>query len=100
MRRTTGPGGFTLVEVIVTLSLLEIMLLATMVTLHRAAAATARATLIERAVWEATAIAGRVDPAGSGEAPYIWGRVAWSSGLLTAEDSAGTVLLRLELPRP
>jgi len=86
--------------VLVALTLLEVVLLGAFTLLHRAAAEAARATLVERATWEATAMAGLVDPASEGEVPLPWGRLRWAGGLLSAEDSAGVVLVRLQLASP
>lgn len=83
--------GFTLLEVVVSLLLLEVAVLAAVGTLTVASRTLADAEHLERAVAESggvlDSLAG-VPSAGSGSRPFVGGEVEWSI------DEAGGVVVR------
>ncbi len=98
--------GFTLVEVVVALILLEIGVLAAAGTLVLASRALGRAERIERAVAALELVADSIGAAGSGAdgaRPFPGGRVLWgwrgAGGLadLVAVDVAGDTLAEVVL---
>ena len=87
--------GFTLVEVVVSLLLLEIAVVAAAGTLVVASRTLAEATHLERAVLEAEGVLDSLaglDVIGSGSRPYPGGNVEWSV------DAERLVLVRVVTP--
>ncbi|MDT8367888.1 MAG: prepilin-type N-terminal cleavage/methylation domain-containing protein [Longimicrobiales bacterium] len=94
-----GARGFTLIEVVVALLLLEILLLGALVTLHLATAHVRRARVFESAVWDAAAWADSVAAGGSAvAADRAWGWLSVSGDAVEARDSTGALLLRIGMP--
>jgi len=96
-RPSISRVGFTLVEVVVALVLLELMLLGTLAILHRATGAATRAVVTEVAVWEATAVADSA--VGSADVARGWGGIEWTPEGVVARDSLGDTLVALRRGR-
>ncbi len=97
MRRIQSRVGFSLVEVIVALAILQMLLLGVFALLHRAAALSARGVVLEVAIWEATALADSMDVLSVGDVARPWGTMVWGAGMLSASDSTGEVLVQVPL---
>lgn len=95
--------GFTLLEVIVALVVLEVGMLGVLGTILLASRAMVAAEVVESAVLEAQRVVDSLDTdglSGAGERPARWGRVSWSeSGWVVGLDGAGDTLLRLPTSR-
>lgn len=94
--------GFTLIELVVALLLLEVILLGAIASMHLASTLARRASVSETALWEAGALAdsiraGRTD--GSGRRSRAWGWIERVGDRVEAHDSAGRRLVGVELPR-
>ena len=101
--------GFTLVEVVVALVVLEIGLLGVLGTVLLASRTMTAAEVREGAVLEAQRVAdslGTDGLTGPGARPLPWGRISWGdsatgvTGHVVAIDATGDTLVTLQLRRP
>jgi Tfp pilus assembly protein PilV len=100
--RRPRSEGFSLLELVVALLLLEVLLLGVIASLHLASTMARRARVAEEALWEAGALAdsirsGRTDGAGRRSRP--WGSLERIGDRVEARDPQGRPLVGLELPR-
>ena len=100
-------AGFTLVEVVVALVVLEIGVLGVMGTLLLASRALSDAEIRERAVLETLRVVDSLavdGMGGPGRRTFGWGAVQWTApaeggaGTVVALDEAADTLVNLELP--
>ncbi len=99
--RGSGRGGFTLLEIIVALVVVEVMLAGAVVTLQMGLRRARQAEIIERVTWEVMTLADSLVDAGpeSGRQARPWGELSWEGGVIQAVDSTGARLLRVETVR-
>jgi len=101
-RDRPGGSGFTLIELVVSLLLLELILLGAVASMHLASTLVRRARVTETALWETAALAdsiraGHTD--GSGRRSRAWGWIERAGNGVEARDSAGRRIVGMELPQ-
>ena len=102
MTRPGGRAGFTLVEVVVALLLLELFLFGALMSMRLGAHRARRGLVVEHAVWVAAALADSIAHHGTdGTIPRSrpWGWVARVSDRVEARDSTGRLLVSVEVRR-
>jgi len=101
-RARADSTGFTLVEVLVALVVLEVGFLSAMGVLVSAQRSLASAERLHRATQDAKQLGDSLVRDGaweSGERPTEWGALRWSPGELVASDADGALLFRWTVPR-
>jgi len=102
MTRPPTPAGFTLVEVVVALLVLELFLFGALVSTRLGAYRARRGLVVEHAVWVAAALADSIahhGPDGTIPRSRPWGWVALVSDRVEARDSTGRLLVSVEVRR-
>lgn len=95
--------GFTLIEIIVALLVLEVMMLGAVGLLRLGIARAGAAERSERVTWEVLALAdslrrgGDAAAGGSGASERPWGTLRWDGRLVEAVDVRDQLLLRVEV---
>ena len=98
--RRGRTSGFTLIEVIVALLLLELLLLGALTSMRLGVHRANRALVLEHAIWAAAAIADSIrEDRGSGSTSWArsWGSIERVGQRIEASDSTGRVLVTLEV---
>jgi len=96
-------GGFSLLEIVVALVVIEIMLTGAVVTLQMGLRQARKAEVMERVIWEVMTLADSLSGGEwvAGRRARPWGELTWASEAVQAVDSAGVGLFRVEvLPLP
>jgi len=99
-RSPGGTAGFTLVEIVVALLLLEVILLGAIVSMRLGAYRARRALVLEHAVWAARSLADSIEHVGvdgSASRDRAWGWLVAGGDRVEARDSTGRLLVSLEV---